>query len=168
MAKSKEEVDGDQEKTERPPPQALLLPLEKVILEVLDDLRCGDLHSTEPYSEECTQLIGYFLGWDLILRLCGCSSSELRYQYASYLSNSKLISRLMNILFCIIPHASFQQQADLEIEFLPNVVLTEKVIQDMAIMIYSSTLRHLPAVVRRWCNNADKRTASLVEKFTSR
>jgi hypothetical protein len=74
----------------------------------------------------------------------------------------------MNILFCIIPHASFQQQADLEIEFLPNVVLTEKVIQNMAVMVYSSALRHLPAVVRRWCNNADKRTASLVEKFTSR
>lgn len=166
--KCKEELDGDQEKTERSPPQALLLPIEKANLENLDELRCGDLHTVEPYSQECQQILGYFLGWDLILRLCGSSDSELRYQYASYLTNSKLISRLMDILFCIIPHASFQQQANLEMEFRPDITLTEKIIQDIAIMIYSSALRHLPAVVRRWCNNADKRTASLVEKFTSR
>ncbi|KAI9559714.1 hypothetical protein GHT06_013719 [Daphnia sinensis] len=166
--KCKEELDGDQEKTERSPPPALLLPIEKANLENLDELRCGDLHTVEPYSEECQQILGYFLGWDLILRLCGSSDSELRYQYASYLTNSKLISRLMDILFCIIPHASFQQQANLDMEFRPDITLTEKIIQDIAIMIYSSALRHLPAVVRRWCNNADKRTASLVEKFTSR
>ncbi|XP_059350076.1 E3 ubiquitin-protein ligase listerin-like isoform X2 [Daphnia carinata] len=166
--KCKEELDGDQEKTERSPPPALLLPIEKANLEDLDELRCGDLHTVEPYSQECQQILGYFLGWDLILRLCGSSDSELRYQYASYLTNSKLISRLMDILFCIIPHATFQQQANLDMEFRPDITLTEKIIQDIAIMIYSSALRHLPAVVRRWCNNADKRTASLVEKFTSR
>lgn len=122
----------------------------------------------EPYSDECAQLIGYFLGWDLVLRLCGCSGSELRYQYASYLTNSKLIPRLMDTLFCIIPHSNSQQLVDLELEFRPDITVTTKVIQDMAMVVYSSTLRYLPAVVRRWCNNADKRTASLVEKFTSR
>lgn len=74
----------------------------------------------------------------------------------------------MDMLFCIIPHASFPQQVDLEMNSGPDVTLTEKVIQNMATMVYSSALRYLPAVVRRWCNNADKRTASLVEKFTSR
>ncbi len=80
--KSKEEVEGDQEITERPPPQALLYPLEKTNLGVLEETRCGDLHIVEPYSGECTQLLGYLLSWDLILRLCGCTGSELRYQYA--------------------------------------------------------------------------------------
>ena len=80
---SKEDVDDDQEKTEHPPPKALLLPLERATLEALEEVRCGDLHIIEPYSGECTQILGYFLSWDLILRLCGCSGSELRYQYAS-------------------------------------------------------------------------------------
>lgn len=165
---SKEEIDGDEEKVERSPPSSLLFPLESAVLETIEEIRCGDLHIVEPYSEECTQLIGYFLGWDLVLRLCGSSGSELRYQYASYLTNSKLISRLMDTLFCIIPHANFQQQVDLGLEFRPDITVTEKVIQDIATSVYSSTLRYLPAVVRRWCNHADKRTASLVEKFTSR
>lgn len=164
----KEDLEGEGEKTERSPPQGLLFPIEKACVDSFETIRRGDLCLVEPYTSECTELLGYLLGWDVILRLCGFSGSELRYQYASYLSNSKLVSRLMDILFCIIPHATLQQQFDLEMEFLPDITVTTKTIQDVAVMVYSSALRYLPAVVRRWCNNADKRTASLVEKFTSR
>ena len=165
---SKEEIDNDQEKNERSPPRALLYPVEKAALHDLENVRPGDLHTVEPYSSESTQILGFLLGWDLILQLCGCSDTELRYQYASYLGNSKLISRLMDNLFCIIPHATIQQPIDLDREFRADLTLSEKVIQDLAVKVYSSALRYLPVVVRRWCNNTDKRTASLVEKFTAR
>jgi len=58
------------------------------------------------------------------------------------------------------------QQVDLDQKFTPDIEITVKVIQDLAIEVYSSALKHMPAVVRRWCNNADKRTATFVEKFT--
>lgn len=74
----------------------------------------------------------------------------------------------METLFCIIPHATQQTSVDLDLEFLPNFTITEQSIQALATRIYSSALRFLPAVVRRWCNNTDKRTASLVERFTAR
>lgn len=167
VSDSKEEADSDQGRVERAPPHPLLIPLE-ISLESLKDARCGDLHLVEPYSDECMQILGYLLSWDLVLKLCGSSSSELRYQYASYLSSSKLITRLMDTLFHIIPHTSLQQVVNLEFELRPDITLTEKTIQDIAITVFTSALRYLPAVVRRWCNNVDKRTASLVEKFTSR
>lgn len=165
---SREETDNDQHNNERPPPRALLFPIEQASFEVLEDVRRGDLHLVEAHSKESTQILGFLLGWDLVLQLCGCSGSELRCQYALFLGNSKLISRLMDGLFCIIPHASMQQQVDLDFEFRADLSLSAKAIQDIAVKVYSSALRYLPAVVRRWCNNADKRTATFVEKFTAR
>ena len=162
----KEEEDGSQ--TERQPPQALLLVLEKINLASMEETRIGDLHLVEPYSPECNHLVGFFLTWELVLRLCGHSTSELRYQYAAYLSNSGLISKLMDNLFCIIPHANQQTPVDLQLEFRPDFILTEGSIQVLATRVYSSALRYLPALVRRWCNNADKRTATFVERFTAR
>ena len=57
----------------------------------------------------------------------------------------------MDMLFCIIPHTTSQQQAVLEMKFEPDITLTEKVIQDMALQVYFSALRVLPAV----CNKKD-------------
>ena len=162
------EATDEQEKTERVPPHVLLELLQKTTLEGLDDVRVGDLHLIEPYSEECSRFIAHCLTWKLVLNLCGCSSSELRYQYAAYLGNSGLIAQLMDDLFRIIPHAAQQHSVDLEQELQPQITITTQVVQDLATQVYTSALRHLPAVIRRWWNNADKRTASLVEKFTAK
>lgn len=163
----KDDADEEEEKKGRAPPSALLDVLRNVKLEELEKVRIGDLHIVEPYSEECSHLIAFCLTWELILHMCGCSSSELRYQYATYLTDSGLMSRLMDNIFCIIPHASLQQ-VDLNQKFTPDVEINVKFIQDLAVEVYSSALKHMPAVVRRWCNNADKRTATFVEKFTSK
>ena len=159
--------DEEVEKKGREPPSALLDVLNNVKLDELENVRIGDLHIVEPYSEECSQLIAFCLTWKLILHMCGCSSSELRYQYATYLTDSGLMSRLMDNIFCIIPHASLNQ-VDLDQKFTPDIEIKDKVIQDLAVKVYYSALKHMPAVVRRWCNNADKRTATFVEKFTSK
>ena len=162
-------IDADDEKAERAPPADLLAVIEKASLSEIDvEVRVGDLYTVEPYSDECTQLLAFYLGWELVLDLCGRSSSELRYQYAAYLSSSSLMARLLSNVFCIIPHATRQKLVDLEQQFSPDVVITLDMIQTLAVRVFSSALQHLPAVVRRWCNNSDKRTATLVESFTSR
>ena len=165
---SDEDEEVEEKSGGRAPPSALLDVLQTTQLEELERVRIGDLHHIEPYSEECSQWIAYCLAWKLVLHMCGCSSSELRYQYAAFLSDSGLMSRLMDNLFCVIPHASIQQQVDLELDFKPDVQISEKALQDLAVQVYSCALSHMPSVVRRWCNNADKRTAFFVEKFTSR
>ena len=160
-----EKGEEEEEKKGRAPPSCLLDILNQIKLGELEQVRIGDLHIVEPYSEECSQLIALCLTWKLILHMCGCSSSELRYKYATYLTDSGLMSRLMDNIFCIIPHASLQQ-VDLEQRWTPDVQLTLKGLQDLAVEVYSWALKYMPAVVRRWCNNADKRTATFVEKFT--
>lgn len=161
------EATEDQEKAERAPPYPLFNILDETSLDGLDAVRVGDLHWIEAYSDECRVFIAYCLTWKLVLSLCGCSSSELRYQYAAYLGNSELISQLMANLFRIIPHTA-HLQVDLDQEFQPDVAITSETLQDLAVQVYTSALRYLPAVVRRWYNNADKKTALLVEKFTSK
>ena len=161
-------IDAEDEKAERAPPRDLLTVIEKVSLSEIDEVRVGDLYTVEPYSEKCTQLIAFYLAWELVLDLCGRSSSELRYQYAAYLSNSSLMAQLLSNVFCIIPHGTRQKMVDLKQEILPDVAPTEDLIQTLAVRVFSSALSHLPAVVRRWWNNSDKRAATLVESFTSR
>ncbi len=135
----KEDEDGKD--MERCPAQALLSVLEKVSLPSLEEIRIGDLHTFEPYSSECIQLVGFCLTWDLILSLCGHSSSLLRYQYAAYLTNSGLMTELMDKLFCIIPHATRQQPVELDFTFHSDATVTESFIQDLAAKVYSSALR---------------------------
>ena len=160
--------DGHQQadKGERPPPRPLLDVLQRTSLEGLDDARFGQLHLVAAYGDECSRLVAHCLSWKLVLALCGCADSELRYQYAAHLGSCGSIARLMDDLFRIIPHLVQQQPVDLEQELQADAVITTAGLQNLATQVYTSALRYLPAVIRRWWNNADKRTASLVEKFT--
>lgn len=83
----------------QPSVAALLRVIEKASPKDLERCRLGDLCQVVPYSATCTQLLGYCLTWELILLLCGSSTSELRYQYAEFLSNAGLIQKLMDNLF---------------------------------------------------------------------
>lgn len=134
----------------------------------LQETRVGELYEIKPYSAECSNFFGYCLSWNLVIHLCANVSSELRSQYATSLYDSGEAPLLLENLFRVIPHEIPTCNLKLDFTFLENVALTTGLLQEIAITTYASALRHLPAVVRRWVNCVDKRTAMIVEKFTSK
>lgn len=142
--------------------------IEKSSRASLEDMRIGEVHEIKPYSTECSNFQGYCLSWNLVIHLCANVNSELRSQYATSLYSSGQAPELLENLFRVIPHELCSCNLKLDFTFLENVPLTCALLQEVAITTYASALRYLPALVRRWVNCVDKRTAMTVEKFTSK
>lgn len=164
----KEAQKDDDEKTERLPPSVFMSIIEKSSLASLEEMRIGEVHEIKPYSAECSNFLGYCLSWNLVIHFCANVSSELRSQYATSLYASGQAPQLLENLFRVIPHGVVSCNLMLDFSFLENAALTTSSLQEVAITTYASALRHLPALVRRWVNSGDKRTAMIVEKFTSK
>ena len=142
--------------------------VEKSSLVSLEEIRLGEVHEIKPYSAECSNFLGYCLSWNLVIHLCANVSSELRSQYATSLYTSGQAPQLLENLFRVIPHGLSSCSLKLDFSFLANVPLSSTLLQEVAITTYASALHYLPALVRRWVNSVDKRTAMTVEKFTSK
>lgn len=116
----------------------------------------------------------FLLAWKLILALVSNASAELRPKYSEYLRKHNHVQPLMQTLF----HMMTMQVklSGLDGSFGSDPMLTclgdfEAIssgleMRNLACSVYHSLLKHLPALVRNWWNLTDKRTSSIVEKFT--
>ncbi|XP_067118343.1 E3 ubiquitin-protein ligase listerin [Centruroides vittatus] len=151
-----------------------------VVETMLSDFRIGDCCILEPYTDAYTYGRAHLLCWIQLLEFFSAASSEDRSKYASYLRDSGLLQTLLNSLFCLMPHNPSLSSNESGKSKLPNkTMFTEKPLmlinasdtslelQHLACYVYSSALQKLPALVRQWWTNQEKRTAEIVNRFTS-
>ncbi|KAJ6644213.1 E3 ubiquitin-protein ligase listerin [Pseudolycoriella hygida] len=118
--------------------------------------------------------IPFLLLWDCILDICSKSSSELRSTYAAYITESKFVQSMLNSLFRLMPVEILKNQDIQQIGSMYFTPLSWEEICDVDITperyscyIYSQTLRHLPAVARKWWHDSNARQKNLVDKITT-
>ncbi|XP_069746128.1 E3 ubiquitin-protein ligase listerin isoform X2 [Narcine bancroftii] len=178
----------DNESDEEPclsPPAALMSVIraqEKVLENMFSNIPVGEYTDIEPQSEAYYCILGYLLAWKLLLIFFKASPSELRAIYAPYLRDSKCLHKLIQNLFRLMPeNPTLPGQMTDSASKVNRTLFTEKhaillqetktlhpEISKLACAVYYSALEDLPATVRLWWNNQDKRVSSTVDKYTSK
>ncbi|XP_032889152.1 E3 ubiquitin-protein ligase listerin [Amblyraja radiata] len=177
--------NGNDEEHGLSPPAALMSVIsaqEKVLENMFSNIPVGEYTDIEPLSEAYYCILGYLLGWKLLLIFFKASPSELRAIYAPYLRDSKCLHKLLQHLFRLMPEnptlpgqctdSASKGQRTLFTEkrtiFLQEIKALHTEIPRLACVVYYSVLEDLPATVRLWWNNQDKRVSSTVDKYTSK
>lgn len=149
-----------------------------VVDAMLSDFAIGDCCCiVEPQTDSFNYTLAYLLLWIEALELFSSLIDEMRSEYASFLRQSNFLSRLLENLFRLMPvsHNDYEAQDFCKLfsdqrEFCnhPNLSLDANLdssdIQKLSCYVYYLVLRKLPASVRQWWNNLDKRTSDIVNK----
>lgn len=107
----------------------------------------------------------YLLAWKLLLAHFTNSNEELRAEYANYLRREKYLHELLETLFRILPEKPNESRYPVEESILEEkYLLAEEFVHNLAFETYYDLLRTLPALVRQWWNNLEKKYALVVEK----
>ena len=107
----------------------------------------------------------YLLSWKLLLIHFTNSNEELRAEYANYLRHEKYLNELLATLFRILPEKPNEKRCLVEESRLEEkYLLAEEFVHNLAFETYYDLLRTLPALVRQWWNNLEKKYALIVEK----
>lgn len=107
----------------------------------------------------------YLLAWKLLLVHFTNSNEELRAGYANYLRREKYLNELLGIVFRILPKKPREKRCLVEESSLEEkYLLAEEFVHNLAFETYYDLLRTLPALVRQWWNNLEKKYAMVVEK----
>ncbi|XP_076317410.1 E3 ubiquitin-protein ligase listerin [Tachypleus tridentatus] len=177
----------DEEEVTKPPPAALSAVLDEtsqVVEILLSDFRVGDCCIVQPYTDSYTYCLAYFLIWMEVMDFFSATPSEGRSEYASYLKNSNHLSNLLGYLFRLmpsnptVPHTGekqvspsknqvptlFSEPVDLSV----TSTTSSHQLQHLACQVYLNSLKKLPALVRQWWTEQDKRTTDIVNRFTSK
>ncbi|CAB3985051.1 E3 ubiquitin- ligase listerin [Paramuricea clavata] len=110
----------------------------------------------------------YLLAWKLLLVHFTNSNEELRAGYANYLRREKYLNELLGIVFRILPKKPREKRCLVEESSLEEkYLLAEEFVHNLAFETYYDLLRTLPALVRQWWNNLEKKYAMVVEKYTT-
>lgn len=107
----------------------------------------------------------YLLAWKLLLVHFSNSNEELRAEYANYLHREKYLNELLGILFRILPRKPGESRCVTEDSSLKEkYLLAEEFVHNLTFETYYDLLRTLPALVRQWWNNLEKKYALVVDK----
>lgn len=187
-------VDGNDEAEHgRCPLQSLINVIEVANLSIrtlLDDVMFGETVAVEPFSPVFTSVMAYLLGWNVLLHFFKMSSSERRVQYAQWMSEQGVMDMLLQNTFRFMPQNPIVVLKDTLVANSASKKLANSRnmfaddpssdmrptssglaaihVQHLACTVYRRTLETLPAIVRQWWTEQDKRVAGIVEKFTAR
>lgn len=145
---------------------------------MLQEVAIGDCCCiVQANTDTFTYTLAYLLLWSIVLEIFTQLTDEMRSQYASFLKNSNLLSRLLENLFRLMPVVPANETESKVLNvFLPELFIPSKNsvsinetldsfdIQKQSLYVYYLVLRKLPASARQWWNNLDKRTADVVNK----
>ncbi|XP_067676040.1 E3 ubiquitin-protein ligase listerin-like [Haliotis asinina] len=177
----KDEVEQLQEEDKRndessKPPHAV----NKVCMEgaaamdiVLCDASLEECFIIAPNTDEYRYTMGYLLSWKLILKLFKSSPSELRARYAVYFKETGIVTNLLAHLYQLMPdnpvapdtQTSYFKDTPL---LLPTARPQSCDIKHLSCDVYQQCLETIPALVRQWWIEQDKRTTSYIDKFTKK
>ncbi|XP_008290701.1 E3 ubiquitin-protein ligase listerin [Stegastes partitus] len=173
--------DDDRDEPCLSPPAALMAILstcEELCDNILAGVQVGEFAVVQPLSVEYSCILGYLLTWKLLLTFFKSSPSHLRAHYAQYLKRNCSLNKLLLHLFKLMPenpvypsHGSETREA--KTFFTEGLFLAvdktdgvEWELPHLACIVYYSTVKDLPAMVRLWWNSQEKRVSAAVEKFT--
>ncbi|GIY92147.1 e3 ubiquitin-protein ligase listerin [Caerostris extrusa] len=158
--------------------------LSEIAQNMLLDLKIGDLCTVVPYTDSYTFSMGYLLAWIELMEFISASPSQIRLGYAIYLKEMELLTPLFSNVFHFMPEnpvtclkkglkLETPSKEDLKLLFikppkLNSVSPSSEEIQSIACYVFSSVLRTVPASIRQWWANLDKRSADVVNCFTSK
>uniref|UniRef100_A0A2L2Y589 E3 ubiquitin-protein ligase listerin n=1 Tax=Parasteatoda tepidariorum TaxID=114398 RepID=A0A2L2Y589_PARTP len=183
---SDEDKDEDIEKIPNcaSPLIKLLVFLTEIIDSMLLDFKIGDLCSVLPGTDSYIYTMAYLLSWIEMLEFISSSPSQVRSIYAAHLEESKLLSELFSNVFRLMPsnpvacivrsqNVSTPKKEDLKLLFTQPPVLnldfsSSEDIQRVASYVYATVLRRVPASIRTWWNNLDRKSSDIVNKFTTK
>ncbi|KAJ8669661.1 hypothetical protein QAD02_000920 [Eretmocerus hayati] len=151
---------------------------QEIVNTLLADFRLCDTESCTilPHTEPYTYTFGYLFLWDIVLKMCAISKSDLRYHYAEILKD-EYFPNLLNTIFRLIPSEAlldnYSKSAKL-IELFTTAPpddfhgqWTEGRLSHMACWLYTNSLRYLPVLVRQWWSSAESRVSNAVDKITT-
>lgn len=123
-------------------------------------------------SEDFHGLLGYLLGWSLVLDHCTLRSPEFRARLGSYLRRSSFSLQMFMRVLCQHldlqhPHASTSLPPPQSFKIADMVSTSDEWIGAYAAHLYLRLLQAFPALVRLWwTDDCDRQTAALMEKYT--
>ena len=165
--------DGkDEEEETKSPPEALMVQLEAAghFLDCLKVVQVDDHIVMDQGTEERSQAMGYLLVWRLLLFLFKYSQGELRAKYAQYLKAQASVSRLLDHLFRLMPQhpdpAMIECSTELTLK-LNGKDESNKELEWLALQVYRGCLEILPALVRTWWMEQDRKSSNFVDRFTT-
>lgn len=187
-------VDGNDEAEHgRCPLQSLISAIEVANLSIrtlLEDVVFGETVVVEPFSPVFTSVMAYLFSWNVLLHFFKMSSSERRVQYAQWISEQGIMDQLLRNAFRFMPRnpivvlkdALVANGASKKLANSRNMFADDPSsemrptssgqaathVQHLACTVYRRTLETLPAIVRQWWTEQDKRVAGIVEKFTAK
>lgn len=166
------EVKDEEEEEMKSPPEALVVQIETAghFLDCLKVVQVDDHIIMDEGTEERSQAMGYLLIWRLLLFLFKSSEGELRAKYAQYFKTKSSVGRLMDHLFRLMPQhpdlALIECDEELTVrrveENEPNVEIVW-----LALQVYRGCLEILPALVRSWWLEQDRKSSNFVDRFTT-
>ena len=154
----------------RSPPSELILLLTKnqsKIASILSEAEVpfGETLDMEEDHEASCVTRTYLLAWKLLLAHFTNSDEELRAGYANYLRREKYLNELLGILFRILPKKPSEKRCLVEEACVEEKhLLAEEFVRNLAFETYYDLLRTLPALVRQWWNNLEKKYSLIVDK----
>ncbi|CAG2175323.1 unnamed protein product [Oppiella nova] len=177
-----EVLDREEEENLLSPPKTILSLLEQmdgIIDTMLSEYLIGDcICVVEADTDSFTYTLGYLLLWTQILEIFGQLSDEMKPQLTAFLRQSSYLSRLLENLFRLMPLSATDVNA-IDGQWLSTTTINEWTeslvdqrlesthIQRLSTHLYYLILRRLPASVRQWWNNCDRKTADAVNKYTA-
>ncbi|GFX48035.1 e3 ubiquitin-protein ligase listerin [Trichonephila clavipes] len=157
--------------------------LNELVVGMLLDIKIGDHCAVVPYTDSYVYAKAYLLAWIEVLEFISTSPSQIRLGYATHLEEMELLSTLFSNVFRFLPEnpmlclkKAFKLKAPkkehIKLLFIKqefdHVTASSEEIESIACYVFSAALRTLPASIRTWWNNLDRKSADIVNNFTSK
>ncbi|KAK0056651.1 E3 ubiquitin-protein ligase listerin [Biomphalaria pfeifferi] len=163
-----DEEDKQNEETSSPP-EALIKVIESSghFLSFLKVIQIDDHIVLDRDTDEYAQTLGYLLAWKLVLQLFKLSTNQMRAKYAQYFKVNNSVNCLLDNLFRLMPQhpAASILNFDCPVEVKAEVNDTE--LAWFSLCVYRQCLEILPALVRSWWVDQDRKAANFIDRFTS-
>ncbi|XP_076063145.1 E3 ubiquitin-protein ligase listerin [Oratosquilla oratoria] len=173
-------VDENEDTPQRPLPYALTRIVKsssEVVETALAEYEMGAACEVVPHTDAYSYTAGYLMAWSLVLDTVTHTSDTNQLQYSMFLRESDLLPSLLYHLFQIMPSKPVLKEGQQDektqttmfnttLHIGPLVAVTSDLIAWLACRVYYACVRVVPAAVRLWWNNLDRKAQQLVDKFT--
>ncbi|KAJ8315834.1 hypothetical protein KUTeg_007984 [Tegillarca granosa] len=164
------------EQSTRSPPEALMAVLKEstVAMDIMfTDIKVEECLEVQPNTEEYQFTVAYLLTWQLLLVFFRSAPAELRQEYAAHFREEGMVRQLMSYIFCLMldnPPLTKDGESVFEKPYILSVrdEASSSCIEHIACSLYINTLKTMPAMVRQWWIEQDRKTSAYVDKFTTK
>ncbi|XP_059177015.1 E3 ubiquitin-protein ligase listerin-like [Physella acuta] len=161
--------DDDDEEEMKAPPEALICQTEQAqeFLECIQIVPVDEHVVMDMGTDEHAQVMGYLLLWRLLLQLFHSSPSQLRAKYALYYKDKKSVNHLLSNIFRVMPLHPSATVVNFDGTLNVKDNITDSEIGKIAFYVYRQCLEIIPALVRHWWAEQDRKATNFIDRFTT-